>query len=360
MKYISKFLLSITATLCLCTLLPITAHANTVKTNATTRLATIKNNYTDKTAQKQKPVILGWTNNLSSINANVSVVSTTWFNLSNTPDGSLINSSPQMSVISKLHSQGYLIEPLVGNGNESGDQMQQILNNESTANALEENIIQAVQNEDLDGINIDFEGLPSDQPDLQFTAFITALSSKIHALNKEISVDVPAFYNWEHAYQYKQLSDSVDYLNVMTYDQHSCGDSDGIGSTSGLIWAESSIDKIIQLGVPANKILMGIPLYSILWLLDSQGKIISSQKIPYTKQQDIIEQNNAQISYDAATKQNVATFESGNCTYKIWLEDDQSVIERMQLTKKLNIRGICICTIDYATQQVWNDITQNI
>jgi hypothetical protein len=123
----------------------------------------------------------------------------------------------------------------------------------------------------LQGINIDFEAIPSSQKE-KFTAFIIRLSETIKSQKPEtiLSIASPAV-NWSNTFDLKQLAPLIDFFMVMCYDYYWNG-SAVAGPVSGLYPLESgynySVSRTIKYyisEVSPEKIVMGVPYYGRTW-----------------------------------------------------------------------------------------------
>jgi chitinase len=74
----------------------------------------------------------------------------------------------------------------------------------------------------------------------------------------------------------KNLSNILDWINVMTYDYHGAFESTtnfqsalfavtGDPAASTGFWSDATISKMLELGVPADKIVLGVPYYGRGW-----------------------------------------------------------------------------------------------
>ena len=125
---------------------------------------------------------------------------------------------------------------MVGNrGNAEGTH--QVLSAAQARKSVVDRIAPNVSRYRLDGINIDFENvMPQDRQNL--TAFITQLSIEMRRLGAKLSIDVSPDLNtdWTVAFDYATLGTQVDYMVLMSYDQH-WGGSPKAGSVSSLLGA---------------------------------------------------------------------------------------------------------------------------
>ena len=107
------------------------------------------------------------------------------------------------------------------------------------------------------GINIDFENMYKDDSEL-LSLFIAELTSAFHRENILVSMDVTfagGSDTWSKCYNRKVLSQWVDYIIVMAYDEH-WGSSPVSGSVASLNWVEENLQKLLT-EVDSEKIILG-------------------------------------------------------------------------------------------------------
>src|SRR5689334_59055 len=178
----------------------------------------------------------------------------------------------------------------------------------------------------FDGIQFDFENISVADKDA-FTSFSREVGDSLHQIGCSLSAavvprasDFPGptsyhqwiFENWRGAYDYKALADAMDFLSFMTYAQHTGGTPPG--PVAGYPWMESALRYILSLGVPADKISLGIPSYSDWWYPTYEvrtGARMSGHDIGYATAMGIIARNAAQLLWDDRQK----------ASYSFWAAD---------------------------------------
>jgi spore germination protein YaaH len=153
------------------------------------------------------------------------------------------------------------------------------------------------------------------------------------------------------------MNDSVDYMMVMTYDEH-WSTSPIAGSVSSLPWVEEGIAQIIEEdGVPASKIVMGIPFYTRIWT--EQGKV-TSKAVSMEVVQKLIKEKKLTPTFDPDTGQNYVEYTEGNKKIKIWIEDARSIASRVDLAKKLDLAGVASWSRSFETPDIWTTIQSGL
>jgi spore germination protein len=134
---------------------------------------------------------------------------------------------------------------------------------ETHANALTQLVVQNA----FDGIDIDYESLPSTARN-DFTALMQTLATKLHAAGKKLSVTVSAKTSdsetWEGpgAQDWPALGAIADTIKIMAYDYHWNGGT--AGAIAPLAWLDQ-VATYAESTLPRGKAIMGLPWYGYDW-----------------------------------------------------------------------------------------------
>jgi len=292
----------------------------------------------------------------------IDIMSPTWFQVANRK-GELINRvDPQY--VEWAHENGYQVWALVANDFSNIDDTSEILNNGLKREYIIKQLLAFAALYGLDGINIDFENVYKKDKDA-LTQFVRELAPLLREQGLIVSIDVTipdGSDTWSKCYDRKALAETVDYVCLMTYDQTWAG-SKVAGSTAQLVWVEENIKKTLR-EVPAEKLLLGIPLYTRLWeeTVDENGKVTAKtgKALSIKAAELLIEENNVSPVWDAESGQYVATFNKDNITYKMWLENEYSVNMKSALVHKYNLAGTATWSHNFANDKVWAVYAQNL
>ena len=206
----------------------------------------------------------------------------------------------------------------------------------------------------MDGINVDFESL-SEDVGIHFLEFLRELSIECHKNNLVLSVDNPVPEDFTSHYDRAEQGRVVDYVIIMGYDEHYVGSE--AGSVASLPWVEQGIQDTLD-EVPAKRVINAIPFYTRLWR--TTGGNVTSEAIGMDQAQQTIADNNVETYWDKTTSQNYGKYDIDNSTYQIWLEDAQSVAEKVKLVSKYDLAGVSAWKLGFENNGIWQVISDNL
>ena len=287
----------------------------------------------------------------------LNVVSPTWFHLQD-GTGNITNIADP-NYVRWAHNRGYQVWALFSN-NFDPDITTEMLADYDTRMKVIKQLLSFAELYDLQGINLDFENVYLRDKD-RFTQFVRELTPLAHEQGLVISVDVTVRGGsemWSLFYDRKALAETVDYMILMGYDEH-WASSPVAGSVASLSWAEKGITDIMTYDdVPASKMILGVPFYTRLWaeeLVDGQVKV-SSRALYMSGAQNIVEEKGLTPVFDEKSGQNYVSYEEDGITYKMWLEDEQSMRARAEIVKRLDLAGIASWRRGFETPNIWGVI----
>lgn len=290
----------------------------------------------------------------------VNVVSPSFFHLEKLGKGKLLENVgiEGENYISWAHSNGYKVWPIFSNGSMQ-ETTSEIMNDYKLRESLINQIVSMVEKYELDGVNIDFENM-KEEDKYKFSRFIIELTPRIKSLNKVVSVDVTApdgAPEWSLCFDRNTIGDVVDYVMFMAYDQNG-ETSKEAGTVAGYDWVEFNINKFLnQEEVPKEKLVLGIPFYTRLWKESGDG--LSSSAIQM-KDVDEILPKGVEKEWKENLKQYYVQYERDAVTYKMWIEDEKSILEKLSLVNKYDLSGVCFWVKDYENESLWEKIKKDL
>lgn len=281
----------------------------------------------------------------------VNVISPTWFYLTDTSGN--IASIASADYVSQAHEKGLQVWGLIDNFTQEVSTIETLSSTAARQNIISQ-LIQAAQDVGMDGINVDFESL-SEDVGIHFLEFLRELSIECHKNNLVLSVDNPVPEDFTSHYDRAEQGRVVDYVIIMGYDEHYVGSE--AGSVASLPWVEQGIQDTLD-EVPAERVINAIPFYTRLWR--TTGGNVTSEAIGMDQAQQTIADNNVETYWDKTTSQNYGKYDIDNSTYQIWLEDAQSVAEKVKLVSKYDLAGVSAWKLGFENNGIWQVISDNL
>lgn len=308
----------------------------------------------------EEKVMLGWQQvTVAKANENLeqlaetakemNVISPTWYRLIDTEGN--ISSLADESYVQRAHDLGLQVWALIDNFAQDVSTYDLLVSSAARA-ALIDNMMAEASKYGFDGWNIDFETLAS-KTGPHYIQFIKELSVRCRQEGIVLSVDnyVPASYN--EFYDLEAQGKVVDYVIIMAYDEHYSG-SETAGSVASMGFLKNAVKGTLK-KMPKERIVMAIPFYTRLWAEQEADGVVklSSEALTMNGAKDVLSRNKVTAQYDEASGQNYAEYKKNGVTYKIWMEDMDSLHERLKVIAGADVAGVAAWRLGFETEQVW-------
>lgn len=281
----------------------------------------------------------------------VNVISPTWFSILD--NEGTISSIADKDYVKTAHDKGMQVWALIDNFSTNID-TQTVLSSMAARENIQDQLIEAAQTYNLDGINIDFEAIPEASGN-DYIQFIREMSIKCRNNGIILSVDNPVPQPYTAHYNRREQGIVADYVIIMGYDEHYVGSD--VGSVATMSFVRSGVQDTTSL-VPSNKVINAIPFYVRIWNTDSEGNI-SSEAVSMAAAKSAVEEAGAEIVRDETAEQDYAEwYGSDGSLYQVWLENDDSVDARAQLVEEYELGGIAGWKLGLEETSVWNVISK--
>lgn len=292
------------------------------------------------------------------------VISPVWYHLKDA-DGS-IESKKQNDYLEWANEMNYTLWPAVTN-NFDPDMTSILLNDPMLRKQFIDDLTNEFSNNGFPGINIDFENIYLEDRDA-LSQFIAELTASFHRKHMIVSMDVTfagGSDNWSRCYDRTVLGQWVDFIVVMSYDQH-WGSSPVSGTVAGMDWLNTNLGLLTQ-EVNPEKIIMGIPFYMRVWFeRPSKDQVnqmkVTSDAITMHGMENILESRQLNQLWDEKNGQYYVSYidAKDNALKKIWIEDETSLKLKVALVHDFNLKGIASWRRGYELETVWSVINNEL
>jgi len=261
----------------------------------------------------------------------------------------------------------------------NGQAIHAILSKTSSRIALEDRIANLVKEKGFDGIDIDFEGkLAKTRP--YFALFLKGLYARmgqkwvycsIEARTPPSSAFAVMPKTFEYANDYTAINKYCDRVNIMTYDQgaidlklNAAANAKPYIPIADPKWVEKVINLAAQI-ISKKKLVIGVstygyeydltPLaqgyrYDLDWTFNPRYATELATSLGLTPSRNSA--GEMSFVYQATTTDSVASAGSGQMATTslplriVWWSDANAINDKIQLAKKLGVRGVAIFKLD--------------
>jgi len=291
----------------------------------------------------------------------INTISPFWYNVAE--DGTLIlkKASEDQHIIDLAKKKKILLIPTITNSFK-GATVSPIFNDPEIKKNNIQIIVDKVLEKGYDGIDIDYEGIYSDDKDV-FTAYIKDLSYALHAKGKKITIAIqpksfPTFLKFgDRGQDWMAIQKYVDEFRIMAYDYGWRGSIPR--PVAPYYWVEDVI-KYALAKVPKEKIYLGVPFYGYGWSDDFFSTYT------YATIELILSKYGVNFQYDPAQKTNrlfyVSEFDKRDQKFphEVWFENHVSLEAKLDLVKKYNLAGIAIWRLGKEDKGNWRSIKKEL
>ncbi len=218
-----------------------------------------------------------------------------------------------------------------------------------------QNIYQMLVDNGYDGVNIDFEGMDASTR-WGVTAFMQELSAKLKPAGLLVTMAVPAKWSADDSvnsfaacFDFAALGAAVDYLVIMTYDQHA-GWS-GPGPVAGADWT----DKVIRYAttvVPKEKILLGLAGYGYDWSSSGTAEV-DAWNAPAKATSAGVD-----LQWDDTAKVPHFTYwSSSGLRHDVWYENSDSVDFKIDQINRYGLGGAALWALGQEDSRFWQVVS---
>ena len=210
-------------------------------------------------------------------------------------------------------------------------------------------IISLSRQAELDGVNLDFEKIPSSAGE-DWGEFLKELSIETHKAGLVLSVD--DYAPTASTVHYKRDIQGLvcDYVIVMGYDEHWA--SGGVaGSVASIGFVESGIENTIAAGIPAERVINAVPFYTRVWKTKDGSVTADTMSIASTAKW--IADCGVELNWNDEAGQYYGEKEMNSILYQVWMEDAESISDKLTVMDTLGCAGVAEWKLGMDTPEIW-------
>jgi spore germination protein YaaH len=270
----------------------------------------------------------------------LNVVSPTWFAI----DESAFNVTSLASggYVQWAHSQNCAVWPLLSDVNANTCHL--FLTDVQARRRAVAFLTDCVREYGLDGINVDFEHVKEEDA-AYFIQFLRELAPSLRRLGASLSVDVYVPSAWSMYYRRDLIGITADFVCVMTYDEHYAGSPES-GPVASIPFVAAGVEDMLK-EVPKEKLLMGLPFYNRVWREIVTEETNENRKVSHFGMDRTVTgflEHSAVFDWDPLAGcfygEYAAVEEGETVLYRVWLEDENSISEKLKIFKANGLAGV--------------------
>ncbi|MFO2548560.1 glycoside hydrolase [Alicyclobacillus cycloheptanicus] len=217
-------------------------------------------------------------------------------------------------------------------------------------------VTNAVRDGQLDGVNVDFENLESSDQ-AAFTSFVAQLHQALAPLGAKLSVDItPDIVPLEDdaAYFHAGLASVCDDIVVMAYDEHWAGDTTP-GPVADVPWVTRAVDDLLDTGVPADQLILGIPSYTRFWHVYPDGSV-TSEAVADSAVSGILASHHASSTWNNELGLYYARYAKPEGYEEVWYAGPQTWSRKLNLVNQEGLGGVAVWSLSLSNANTWSTV----
>lgn len=272
---------------------------------------------------------------------------------------------PWTDVINDAHSNGVKVVMCVTNF--ETDEIHTILTNTTTQNTFFNNVKSIVETYSLQGVNIDFENISSDDRGALLNSFMADLTAFMHSEvpGSEVSIAGPAV-NWG-GWDFSGLAASCDYIFIMGYDFYGSW-SETSGPCAPLSGGSHNVTNTVEVQyaqVTQNnpeKLILGVPYYGSRWETEtSEPYATVINYINHPRYRDAWPQSATYgLLWDSQSQTPWYRYLESSQWRQVWFDTDTSLGLKYDLSDEHHLRGVGMWALGYdgSYTELWDELRE--
>ncbi|MFB6257117.1 MAG: glycosyl hydrolase family 18 protein [Flavobacteriales bacterium] len=247
-------------------------------------------------------------------------------------------------------------------------------NSSTSRQNLIDTLIALVQARNANGVNIDFESVPSSQA-TAYNNFLVNLANQMHNQVPDSEVSVALFsVDWNNIFNISLLDQYLDHFIIMGYGYYYSGSSVA-GPTaplynfgSGTRNLSRTVNQYLKEGASRSKLVLGLPYYGYQWETASdqipENTTSSGSSKTYTTIRDNVSghYSDANKGWHFDSRSQYFVFQDGGTWNQCFVDLARGLNERLDLIHRKGLAGMGIWALGYddGYTALWDEIQQNL
>lgn len=275
----------------------------------------------------------------------IDIVFPDWFSL--TQGSCEIDEHIDREIKQTLVESGVRIMPRianVSNGIWRTEATQKVIHDSVQRSCLAKKLSDLIERENVYGLNLDLEALmPGDRED--FLIFVSELADHLHKNNRFLTIDVPPS---NPAFDLKHLSEVVDGVILMAYDEHYQGGT--AGPIASQNFYTQSLNSVLQ-EVPPGKLVVALGNYAYDWNLTNAntGSLEFNQVMKLANKTRQIPERDQQSGNMKFKYQ-----DENNHEHEVWFLNVNTFTSQKEEAEKLNPVGFSLWRLGSEDPAIWD------
>ena len=281
----------------------------------------------------------------------------------------LVWGAPDARVLETARRYGVALMPIIVNPGFKQDQIHALLSSVSARGRMIASLISQCKKYGYYGIQFDFENVSYLDRD-ELTSLVTQTSEALGREGFKLSIatvpnnsDYPGrgdyvrwvYMNWRGAYDLERLASHVDFVSLMTYDEHTRNTPPG--PVAGLPWMEALLADAME-RMPKEKISLGIPLYGRRWYAGMRDKdpSVLAASINTADAIALASAMKVEPAWDASEHMPWFYFYRDGIREYVFYNDARSFRDRYEVARQRGLHGISAWVLGGEDPQLWREL----
>jgi spore germination protein YaaH len=297
----------------------------------------------------------------------IDILVPTWYQVD--ADG-LVTGAPDPLVLSTAKAHHVPVMPIVALFNKAA--VHTFFLNPKAHQEMIQALIRECKRNGYTGFQFDLENIAWTDRDL-LSALVKETADALHAQGLQLSIatvpNAPGYpgtggfakwiwTDWRGAFDLKALSESVDLICLMTYDQHTRWTAPG--PVGGWDWTLDNLDYALKY-VPKQKLSLGIALYGYHWYAGAPKKSdddyqpnISGEYISAPNAHLLAKTYAAKTEWDPVDHSAWFYFYRDQMREWVFFTDARTFKDRYELAQTRGLQGFCSWVLGEEDPEIWN------